>query len=141
MHGRHLFAKLGLFALLGVQLAPAQTVPENPALGRLLHAAMFALGPVGYAGQTSPEERDYRQILAQPNALASFEELFARGNKQAKSYALAGMRQLSPARFRELYATLPDPNAKVHTMHGCIVSDETLRQVALSLASSSNPGE
>jgi len=79
MHGRHLFAKLGLFALLGVQLAPAQTVPENPALGRLLHAAMFALGPVGYAGQTSPEERDYRQILARPNALASFEELFARG--------------------------------------------------------------
>ncbi len=126
---------VALSLFLRVTTVSAQTPLQVSALQRLSSAKIFAMGPVGFAYKTSQEEMDYRLILGQPQALASFEKLYADGNLQGKSYALAGIRELSPARFRELYAALPDSREKVKAMSGCILSDETLREVAQSLAS------
>ncbi len=113
----------------------AQRAFQGSALQRLSSAKIFALGPVGFAARTSQEEIDYRLILSQPTALASFEKLYAEGNPQAKSYALAGFRELSPERFKKLYASLASSGEKVRAMSGCVMTDETLRDVAEGLIS------
>ena len=81
------------------------------------------------------------RILSQPTALASFEKLYAEGNLQAKSYALAGFRELSPERFKELYASLPTSGGKVRAMSGCVITSETLRDVAEGLISPTPPAK
>ena len=150
MQGRLQIAKLSLVLLLGTTAASAQVKLQGSmldrkvqglALDRLSHAEIFAMGPVGFAYKTSQEEIDYRLILGQPTALVSFERLYAEGNMQARSYALTGIRQLSPARFEELYASLPDSKDQVTTMNGCLLSYETLRDVAQRLATPPSPGK
>jgi hypothetical protein len=140
--GRLQIVKLTLVLFLGIATTTAQIKSQGgSALERLSHAKIFAMGPVGWVGMTSQEEIDYRLILNRPTALVEFEKLYAEGNMQAKSYALTGIRQLSPARFKELYASLPTSNDTVNTMQGCILSQETSRNVAQSLASSPNPSK
>ncbi|HWZ50765.1 MAG TPA: hypothetical protein VNW54_04805 [Granulicella sp.] len=141
MRSRLQIAKLCLVLFLGTAGTSAQVKLQGSALERLSNAKVFAMGPVGFAYKTSQEEIDYRLILGQPTALVSFEKLYAEGNMQAKSYALTAIRQLSPERFRELYESLPNSNDKVRTMNGCILSDETLRDVAQGLAASPDPGK
>jgi hypothetical protein len=103
---------------------------------RMTAEGIFAFGGVGYAGVTSEGEKDFRQILTLPpeQATDAFEKLYAEGNSQAKSYALAGLRKLDRARFEELRASLESSTARVQTMRGCIISDEPLREVAEDLA-------
>ena len=98
-------------------------------LDHLAKIEYFAFGGVGYAGVTSPGEKDYRIILARQSALADFEKLYSVGNIQAKCYALVGMRTLNPKRFEELVSTLRSSKEKVETMAGCIQSSEPLRDV------------
>jgi hypothetical protein len=88
--------------------------------------------PIGYAAATSQGEIDYRVILLQPpqRALELFEELYAKGNMQAKSYALVGIHKLRPARFKELYLSLTTSADEVTTMSGCVISDQKLKDVA-----------
>ena len=69
-------------------------------------------------------------VLAQPDALASLEKVYAEGDFEAKAYALTGIRKLSRLRFNELYAGLPSSNDELATMEGCIVSHKTLRDIA-----------
>ena len=68
---------------------------------------VFAFGLVGFAGQTSEGELDFRIIAAEEKevALATFEKLVASGNPQAAAYGLFGIRRLRPSRFQE---RLPD---------------------------------
>jgi hypothetical protein len=96
---------------------------------RLALVDRFAFGETGYAGVISPGEKDYKLILARPSALADFERLFSVGNSQAKSYALVGIRKLSPSRFEEVSRLLRDSKEKVLTQSGCIVFHKTLGAV------------
>jgi hypothetical protein len=106
------------------------------ALQRISTVKVFAFGGIGYAGTTSEGERDYKTIMSQPaaEALASFEKLYATGNPQAKSYALAGIRKLDKQRFSELLASVRASGLKVETESGCIVSEKLLAEVALELS-------
>jgi hypothetical protein len=102
------------------------------AVKRLSAVEKFAFGGVGYAGVTSKGEIDFKLILSQPQttALSAFEELYATGNPQGKSYALSGMKKLNPHRFNELLAALGTSTDEVEVMRGCILSHEPLRDVA-----------
>lgn len=102
----------------------AQTV--EAAFERLTNVGLFAFGGVGFAGATSPGEKDYKVILSRPSAMADFERLYSSGNIMAKCYALVAMRRLSPRRFRELAQPLHNSKEEVATMHGCIMSREPL---------------
>lgn len=67
----------------------AQSVqPVDTVVERLTKVEIFAFGGVGYAGTTSPGEKDYKAILSRPTALADFEQLYSSGNAMAKAYAL-----------------------------------------------------
>jgi hypothetical protein len=113
----------------------AQTV--DVAFERLTNVGLFAFGGVGFAGATSPGEKDYKVILSRPSAMADFERLYSSGNITAKCYALIAMHRLSPRRFRELAQPLRNSNEKVATMHGCIMSREPLRLIINQIESGS----
>ena len=104
----------------------------DAAVNRLSTVEKFAFGGVGYAGVTSKGEIDFKFVLAQPHstALSAFEKLYATGNTQGKSYALAGIKKLAPQRFKELAAAIGKSTDEVEVMRGCIVSHEALRDVA-----------
>ena len=104
----------------------------DAAVNRLSTVEKFAFGGVGYAGVTSKGEIDFKFVLAQPQstALSAFEKLYATGNTQGKSYALAGIKKLAPQRFKELAAAIAKSTDEVEVMRGCIVSHEALRDVA-----------
>lgn len=113
----------------------AQTV--DVAFERLAKVGFFAFGGVGFAGATSPGERDYKSIVSRPSAMADFERLYSSGNITAKCYALAAMRRLSPRRFRELAQPLRNSKEEVATMHGCLMSREPLRLIINQIESGS----
>ena len=95
-------------------------------------AKVFAFGGVGFAGTTSQEELAFKSILVLPSDTAKqrLERLYSSGNPQAMSYALAGMRKLDRKRYAELIASARTSDATVHTMSGCIMTNEKLRKIA-----------
>jgi hypothetical protein len=105
------------------------------ALKRISTTGIFAFGGTGFAGRISKGETDFRVIMSQPSgvALDALERLYATGNPQAKSYALAGIRKLDNKRFQELRLSLLSSDEKVVTMHGCEISEQLLREVANDL--------
>jgi len=111
--------------------ALAQNAPSS-AVSSIAKTSVFAFGGVGFAGFTSQGEKDSRVILNQPPdvALQSFERIYATGNLEAKSYALAGIHQLDEKRFKELLASLKGPEELVITMRGCIMEKQTIAEVA-----------
>ena len=108
----------------------------NAAVERLTKVSTFAFGGVGFAGVESEGEADYRVVMSQPYdvALAVLEKLFANGNTEAKCYALAGIKKLSPTRFKELLASARKSSDEVQVMRGCIMSHEPMRAVAQQIA-------
>src|SRR5450755_2984850 len=90
-------------------------------LDRLARVGQFAFGGTGYAGVTSQGEKDFRVILSRPSAEADFEKLFAVGNPQGKSYALAGIRALDSRRFKQVSGPVLDSAEEVVTQNGCII--------------------
>ncbi|MBB5057524.1 hypothetical protein HDF16_002230 [Granulicella aggregans] len=104
----------------------------DDAMVRLSAVGFFAIGGTGFAGRISKGELDYKAILAQPQpqALKSFEQIYATGHPAAKGYALLGIHTLAPAKFDELYATVKDSVETVATMQGCILSTTKLSLIA-----------
>jgi hypothetical protein len=133
---------LVLFAAL-VPMTFAQSVhtysssaPSTP-LHSLAQAKIFALGPVGFAGKTSEEERQFKALFAldRDRAKQELERLYSSGNPQAMGYALVGMRKLDPKRYAGLLVTARTSDVAVTTMWGCMMESEKLRTVANDLDS------
>jgi hypothetical protein len=74
-------------------------------------------------------------VLPSDTAKQRFERIYSSGNPQAMSYALAGMRKLDRKRYSELIASARTSDAPVHTMSGCIMTNEKLRKIADELDS------
>jgi hypothetical protein len=134
-----------LSALLLVALVTATSAQSVPALSGtvpltlpdLEAARIFALGPVGYAGKTSEEERQFKAIftLDKENAKQKLERLYSSGNPQAMSYALVGMRSLDRKRYAEFLVAARASQVTVTSMWGCIMESEKLRKIANDLDS------
>jgi hypothetical protein len=108
---------------------------QNRELDRLAHVDRFAFGDVGYAGVISQGEKDFEAILHRPSAALEFETLYKIGTRQAKAYALVGLRRLRSARFRELAASSGNSKEIVETMSGCIVFHEPFSDVVKRIKS------
>ena len=119
-----------LLMLCGVTAIAADSV--DAAVKRLSSVDRFAFGGVGYAGVISKGEIDFKFVISQPRpaALTAFEKLYATGNLQGKSYALTGIKKLNPQRFKELLASAGISTDQAEVMRGCIISHESLRDVA-----------
>ncbi|HEY8996264.1 MAG TPA: hypothetical protein VIM60_00115 [Edaphobacter sp.] len=127
---------LGAISLLAIgnSLAAEPLVRTRVTVQHLAKVHQFAIGGVGFAGQTSPGEKDFRVILQDAEAAAAFDDLFAHGNNEAKAYALLGLHQLNPSRFQELYASLSNSGEELETMQGCIISKAKLKEVARQIS-------
>ena len=117
--------------LLFARVALAQDA-VSASVKSISKTGVFAFGGVGFAGVTSQGEKDFRVIFDQPPdaALQSFESIYASGNPEAKSYALAAIHKLDERRFTELLASLKNPEERVLTMRGCIMERHTMSEVA-----------
>jgi hypothetical protein len=106
-------------------------------LHSLAEAQIFALGPVGYAGKTSEEERQFKALFAldRDKAEQELERLYSSGNPQAMSYSLVGMRKLDRKRYAEMLVPSRTSDVTVTTMWACVVEGEKLRKVASDLDS------
>jgi hypothetical protein len=128
-----------IFGLVSVLLLSLYSFPQPPsatALERLEKTGIFAFGGVGFAGVTPSGEKDFRIIIAQPSgeALKQFEEVYANGNPEGRSYALVGIRRLAPDRFAALTQTLVSSSDKVATMSGCIMGSKPFPTVVQQIA-------
>ncbi len=143
---------VGVFSLLtvGNSLSAEPLLRTRATVQHLAKVHQFAIGGVGFAGQTSEGEKQFRLILQDAEAAAAFDDLYAHGNNEAKAYALLGLHQLNPARFQEIYASLSNSGEELETMQGCIISKAKLKEVARQISeggfsrprfSGSKPGE
>lgn len=107
----------------------------DPTFDRLAKVDIFAFGGIGYAGMTSPGEKDYRLIFSRTSAEADFERLFLVGNAQARAYALVGLRALDQKRFTQISQSLRDSPVEVITESGCIVEHQSLGALLKRIAS------
>jgi len=120
--------------IVSCSVAPAQDALPT-AVKSLAKTGVFAFGGVGFIGKISQGEIDFRTIQSQPPAvaLASFETVYATGDSAAQIYALAGIRQLDEARYKELLRSLEDSQETVFTMQGCIMERHRLADTAKAI--------
>lgn len=138
MKARFSVLLIAVAIVTGAQSGPIFSLSvSSAALPGLEAAKIFALGPIGYAGETSQEEHQFKAIFAlgRDKAKQELERLYSSGNPQAMSYALVGMRKLDRKRYAELLSAARALDATVTTMWGCIVEREELRTVANELDS------
>jgi hypothetical protein len=105
--------------------AEKQIAPESV----LQKTAMFALGGIGVAGTMSDGERALREILKQPDAQARLEALVSNGSTPGKLYALLGLRIRDRAAYARALEKCRTLDAKVETARGCIISQESFRDL------------
>ena len=96
----HLTATMAISLTL---VSCAQTPTSNDA-GRLMSTTTFALGQVGFIGQTSEGERRYRTVLQSEDALKTFKLILVSpdASTEARLYAACGIHQLIPVDFDTL---------------------------------------
>ena len=71
------------------------------AYSRLQSATMFRLGPVGFTGETSPEELALQSLLSEGDAVESLRSLCRSGTAAGSLYGLMGLRKRDAKVFEE----------------------------------------
>ena len=109
------------------QAAPitAKPAPLSPLAAKLANIDLFAVGGVGFAGETSHGEAMTVELAREPGAVAAFEQLLASDNRAAGLYAYWALRTLDPKLAAKHRARLAQDTTVVHAMAGCIGYDET----------------
>jgi hypothetical protein len=92
-------------------------------------AGTFALGGVGVAGTMSAGERALREVLKKPDAVAQLEALIPNASPSGKLYALLGLRTRDRAAYERALEKCRSTDAKVQTARGCILSQESFRDL------------
>jgi hypothetical protein len=95
----------------------------------LQKAGSFAMGGVGVAGTMSAGERALRQILKEPDAVWQLERMIPGATPAGKLYALLGLRARDRAAYERALETCRSTYAKVETARGCILSQESFRDL------------
>lgn len=98
----------------------------------LVVARGFALGGVGYAGQTSTGEYAFRAVMRAHNASDVFKAILSpqvETTDEGKLYALCGLRARDRAAFDAYSTTLTGSNAEVTTIRGCLTCKQKVAEV------------
>ena len=119
---RWIFFLLAGLALITVPLARAES-------DGLQSAGSFALGGVGVAGTMSASERALREVLKRQDAVARLEALVPNASPAGKLYALLGLKIRDRAAYERALEKCRTIDAKVETARGCILSQESFRDL------------
>ena len=120
----HCIALSGLAWLL-IGVAPIHAASETT----LRQTTIFALGGIGYAGIMSDGERMLREILKEPDAARRLESVLPNASAAGQLYALLGLRLRDRAAYQREIEKLRGRDAKVQTMRGCIMQQESFREL------------
>jgi len=101
-------------------------VMRDPTLDRLSHVELFSFGEISLGGVIFQGNKDYKEILLRPTALADFQKVFQTGTPEAKCYALVGIRAIEPKIFMKLASSLHSDKTEVATQAGCIATHKSL---------------
>lgn len=96
-------------------------------------APYFAMGGVGFAGQTSPGEKALRVLLKEKDATTAFQTLLKEANSAGQLYALLGMKQTDPKLFAQVVVPYRKKMDKVKTMAGCIADELTVSNIITNI--------
>jgi hypothetical protein len=115
-------------------------VEEHPSFERqltrvppLMEVTPFAMGPAGEAGITSEGELALRAAVASTNAYENVQRMLLTGGTTRKLYALCAIHKLWPQEFNRA-AQGVDPEAKVLFQAGCIIQEQTAKELLSSIA-------
>lgn len=104
-------------------------VTLRPVTAELSSPGSFALGGVGVAGTMSAGERDLRQVLEKPDAVARLEALLPTASAAGKLYILLGLRIRDRAAYERALQKCRTIDAKVETARGCMLGQESFRDL------------
>jgi len=77
----------------------------------------------------SKEEGALRSLLHEPNAASKLKILLSEGNLAGQCYALLGLYVLRDAAYQENFARYKSSDARVKTVAGCMISDQSVSSV------------
>jgi hypothetical protein len=77
----------------------------------------------------SAGERALREVLKQPDAVARLEAMLPGASPAGKLYALLGLRIRDRAAYQRALEKCRSTDAKVETARGCILSQESFRDL------------
>ncbi len=100
----------------------------------LQEASPFAFGGVGEAGVTSDGEAALRAVLASTNAHRDINLVLLNGGTPGRLYALCAIHKLWPEEFGHALQMV-DPNAKLWTMSGCILQEQSASEILRGISS------
>ena len=112
--------------ILWVPFARAQQSAPDATLRK---TELFALGGIGVVGSMSEGERALREVLKQSDAPAQFEKLLSDASPAGRLYALLGLRVRDRAAYERARQKLRTTDAKVQTARGCILQQESFRDL------------
>lgn len=129
---RRRFAAALCLILASAGAAFALNREGEKAYATLKTAPFFAIGGVGYGNLTSEEEKAFRVLLRQPQAVSAFKSLLRDKDTcgEGRLYALLGLRLKDRKTFTQEAAPVLNSLAEVKTMSGCIIKRESVADVA-----------
>jgi len=89
----------------------------------LKSAQWFALGGIGVAGTTSKEEKAFRSLLEEPNAISKLKALLSEANLAGQCYVLLGLYLLRDAAYQENSARYKSSDARVKAVACCMITE------------------
>lgn len=95
----------------------------------LQKTSSFALGGVGVAGSMSEGERALREVLKESDATTRLESALPNATPAGQLYALLGLRLRHRAAYKRAIEKYGANNATVQTMRGCILQQESFRDL------------
>jgi hypothetical protein len=125
-------AKLGatlLAATLLLSVPFARSEEPGNAEATLRKTGLFAFGGIGIAGTKSEGERALCDLLRVSDVSARFEKLVSDALPAGQLYALLGLRIRDRAAYERALQKLRTTDAKVQTAHGCILQQESFRDL------------
>lgn len=96
----------------------------------LMRARTFAIGGVGFAGTTSGPELALREVLKQPDAVATCQKLVATATVEGQMYGLLGLKLSNDKAFAQALPRYKDSKTAVQVMSGCILGTDKVGEVA-----------
>lgn len=111
---------------------PMPPVPPSlsPLATSLASIEFFAIGLVGYGGETSHGEQLARDLAREPDAIATFEWLAVHPNRAARLYAYWALKTLAPDLAIHYGRTLHLDATEIGVQSGCVVRERPVREIA-----------
>ncbi|RBP43695.1 hypothetical protein DES53_10594 [Roseimicrobium gellanilyticum] len=96
----------------------------------LMSTSTFAIGGVGFAGTTSGPELALREVLKQPDAVATCQKLVANATVEGQLYGLLGLKLSDDKAFTQALPKFKNSKTAIKVMSGCILGTDKVGEVA-----------